>query len=611
MNFKFNFFKSYILPLFTIFLIPVSCYYFYGAAKGMDDRNFVKAITENITTHKEIAEAEKAPLIEVYQTNPPSVFCTGNDPKHSEFKKEFESICGSMKNYALLKQASLWTLILSLIIIVLVGGLFALSYISQKVQYYCFAISWNIAKIFSIVQVLVQGTLLVSFCYYGTVLLVNRFYPKILLIIAIAAGFAAFKMIMALLSKVDYPMPLKGHILKSDEAPLLYSEIKSLCEKLKTNPPDNIVLGIDDNFFVTENPVSVDDKILSGRTLFSSLLHLEKLSRTEASAIFAHEMAHFSGQDTWYSKKTSPMLTRCSMYFDILTQSLITLPVFFFVSGFYSLFELSFSKISREREKRADALAAKLLSGKDLANALGKFVLYSKFRAQVENDIFSKEEKVQKINLLETITVGFLSFLKKDDSDEEFLNNTIAHPFDSHPPLAQRIKEVGVSLDLDELKRDAALSQKDSWFLEIQDAKGIRDRLIKDYENEFLKEHESDLAYRYLPDNDTDKAIVEKYFPPVKISSKKGDYNIIFDYEKVSCSEWRDPVYYSNIKDPDVTESLMKEYIVFKLHKDSASHKGKAKFCISKMTQESDKIIEVFNLYYNRHNTAIEYSKKS
>ena len=577
----------------------------------MEDRNFVEVITKEITTHKEITEAEKAPLIEVYKTNPPSVFCTSNDPGHSEFKKEYESVCGSMKNYTLLKQASLWILILSLIIIMLVGGLFGISYISQKVQYYCFAISWNIAKIFSIAQVLVQGTLLVSFCYYGTVLLANRFYPKILLIIAAAAGFAAFKMIMALFSKVDYPMPLKGHILKPDEAPLLYSEIKNLCEKLKTDPPNNIVLGIDDNFFVTENPVSVEDKVLSGRTLFSSMLHLEKLSRAEASAIFAHEMAHFSGQDTWYSKKTSPMLTRCGMYFDILNQSLITLPVFFFVSGFYSLFELSFNKISREREKRADALAAKLLSGKELAKALGKFVLYSKFRAQVENDIFSKEEKVQKVNLLETMTVGFSSFLKTDESDEELLNNTIAHPFDSHPPIAQRIKEVGVSLDLNELKREAALSQKDSWFLEIQDAKNIRDRLIKDYENEFLKEHEMDLAYRYLPDNDMEKTIVEKYFPPVKISSRKDNYNITFDYEKISCSEWRDPIYYSNIKDPDVTESMMKEYIVFKLHKDSASHKGKVKVCISKMREEPDKIIELFNLYYSRHNTAIEYSKKS
>ena len=74
MNFKFNFFKGYILPLLTIFLIPVSCYYFYGAARGMEDRNFVEVITKEITTHKEITEAEKAPLIEVYKTNPTLCF---------------------------------------------------------------------------------------------------------------------------------------------------------------------------------------------------------------------------------------------------------------------------------------------------------------------------------------------------------------------------------------------------------------------------------------------------------------------------------------------------------------------------------------------------------
>ena len=449
MNFKVNFFKNYILPLLAIFLIPAFCYYFYGMASGMEDKKFLETFTEQITQDKEIPEAEKVSLISFYKMNPPSLFCTSQDPKYTpEFKEQFKDFCGYLKNFVLIKKASLWTLFVSLIIMILVGGLFIFSYVSQRIQYYCFAASWNIAKVFSIAQVLVQGTLLVSLCYYGPILLFDHYYPKLILVIAIAAGFAAVKMIMALLSRVNYPTPLKGHILTSDEAPLLYSEIEDICKKLKTEPPDNIILGVDDNFFVTEHHVTVGDKVLSGRTLFASLLHFKNLSRSESSSILAHEMAHFSGQDTWYSKKTSPMLIRCEIYFDILTQSLITLPVFFFLVVFRSLFELSFSKISREREKRADALAAKLLSGEDLANALTKFVLYSKFRAKVEDDMFSKEEKIQGINLLEKVTVGFSSYLRNNDFNEELLNDCVPHPFDSHPPIAQRIKEVGVQLDL-------------------------------------------------------------------------------------------------------------------------------------------------------------------
>ena len=612
MNFKISFFKSYIFPLLIIFLIPLSCYYFYGVAVGMDDKNFVEAVTESIKNDKEIAESQKGPLIAVVEENVPSLFCFSDELEHfSQLREQYNEFCGYLETYILLRQASFWSLVFSLIIILLVGILFAISYISQRIQYYCFVIAWNIAKIFSISQVIIQGALLVSFCYYSTVILADRFYPKIILIIGAAAAFAAFKMIIALVRKVDHPVPLKGHILRQDEAPLLYSEIEELCKKLNTNPPDNIVLGVEDNFFVTEHPLLVGEKVLSGRTLFASVLHLERLSRTESSSFLAHEMAHFSGQDTWYSKRTSPMLTRCGMYLDILNQSLVTLPVFNFLIFFRSLFELSFSKISREREKRADALAVKLLSGEDLANALAKFVLYSRFRGKVENDIFSKEEKVKKVNLLEQITSGFSSYLKETESDEELLNDTVAHPFDTHPPIAQRIKQVGVSLDLDEVKRDAINIPKDSWFAEIHNAKEIRDRLIKEYESDFMKEHEMDLAYRYLPDNDEERAIVEKHFPAVTISSKDGKYNITFDYEKISCSEWKDPIHYSNIKDPEVTESMMKEYLVFKLHEDFASHKGKIKLRISKMENDSNKIVDLFNLYYARSQTALEYSKKS
>ena len=612
MNFKVNIFRNYILPLFAIFLVPASCYYFYGIATGKTDGKFIEAVTEGITEDKELSQAEKSSLIEFYKANPPSLVCNSTDQKHfPELKEQFKDICGTLKNYALLKKASLWTLLISLIILALVSGLFIVSYISQKVQYYSFVVAWNIAKTFSIAQVLVQGALLVSFLFYGPVLLFDHYFPKLLLVIGAAAAYAAFKMIMALLKKVNYPVPLKGRVLRADEAPMLYSEIKDICKQLNTQAPDNIVLGVEDNFFVTEHPVLVGEVVYSGRTLFASILHLENLSKSESSSIFAHEMAHFSGQDTWYSKKTSPMLIRCGMYFDILDQHFITLPVFFFLLVFRSLFEMSFSKISCEREKRADALAAKLFDGENLANALGKFVLYSNFRSKTEEKMFSKEDTIQGVNLLEKITSGFSSYLKTDDSHEELLNISIPHPFDSHPPIAQRIKDVGVSLDLEELKRKAVTKPRESWFTEIQDAREIRNHLVEEYENEFMKEHEQDLAYRYLPSNNTERALVEKHFPPVNILSKSGDSKIMFDYEKITYSEWNEPVYYSNIKDSEMTESMMKKYIVLKLEKDSTTHKGKAKFCISKMKEEPNKIIDTFNLYYIRHNTAVQYSQKT
>ncbi len=610
MKFKISIIRNCILPLLVIFLIPVSCYYFYDYAQDKEDRLFTEAVIEKINDDKEIPDEEKSSLIALYQKNPPSFFCFSSEYP-PEIKEQFKDVCGSLELYALFREISLWAIIFSLFVFLLVGTLLIISYISQPIQYWCFVISWNMAKIFSIVQVLAQGVLLVSFFYYGTILLFDRYFPYLIGIAGFAAAYAAFKMIVALLKNVNFPIPLKGHVLQSNEAPVLYSEIKGVCGKLNTQAPDNIVLGAEDNFFVTEHPVSVNEKVYSGRTLYASLLHLENLSQSESNAIFAHEMAHFSGQDTWYSKKTSPKLIRCEMYLGILNEHLTTLPVLFFLLGFRSLFELSFSKISRDREKRADALAAKMFGGETLANALGKFVLYSKFRNYIEQNLFSKEEAIQRVNLLEKVTAGFSEYLKKGDSGEELLNISVPHPFDSHPPIAKRIKDVGVSLDIEELKKEAITKPANSWFTEIHNAKAIRDRLVEEYENEFIKEHEKDLAYRYLPNDNHERAVVEKYFPSVKVKSKNETAHMVFDYEKITYSEWNGPVYYKSIKDVETTESMMKKYIIFALEKNTPNHKSKAKLCISKMQKSPNEIVDVFNLYYSRHMTAIEYSKKS
>ncbi len=215
--------------------------------------------------------------------------------------------------------------------------------------------------------------------------------------------------------------------------------------------------------------------------------------------------------------------------------------------------------------------------------------------------------------MLEKVTLGFSSYLKTQDFDEELLNNSVPHPFDSHPPVAQRIKDIGVTLDLSEVRKQVVKTPKDSWFFEIEGAKEIQDGLIKDYEEEFLKQHETDLVYRYLPKNDEERILVEKHFPSTTFSSKDKKFKITFDYEKISCSDWSIPVYYNNIniKKLDKEESLMNYYIVFKLKKDTPPHKGKVKLCVTKTTEKPNTILEVLNLYFGRYLSAFEYSNKT
>src|SRR5262249_13420239 len=145
----------------------------------------------------------------------------------------------------------------------------------------------------------------------------------------------------------------------------------------------------------------------TGKTLFVSLPLLKQLQSAEADTILAHEMAHFSGNDTLYSKRISPLLLRYQAYLAALHEGAITRPVFHFMLCFRALFELSIRKLSREREFRADSIAAAITSPRDFVSALMRTVAYSKFRAAVENELFKQERAMETVDVSKRVELGF------------------------------------------------------------------------------------------------------------------------------------------------------------------------------------------------------------
>src|SRR5262249_11233445 len=152
------------------------------------------------------------------------------------------------------------------------------------------------------------------------------------------------------------------------------------------------------------------DKTYRGRTLFVSLSLLKQLQGSEADAVLAHEMAHFSGQDTLYSRKIGPLLNRYNHYLHALHEGGVTRPIYYFMLCFRALYQLSLSKQSRQREFRADRIAAETTSPRDVASALLRIVAYSKYRNDVEQDLFKQERVLETANVCERIEQGFRQY---------------------------------------------------------------------------------------------------------------------------------------------------------------------------------------------------------
>ena len=66
-----------------------------------------------------------------------------------------------------------------------------------------------------------------------------------------------------------------------------------------------------------------------------------------------------------------------------------------------------------------------------------------------------------------------------------------------------------------------------TWAQDIASIDAVEGKLWRKYEEGFAAEHERALAYRYLPSNAEEEAIVLKHFPAVKFSLRGGKEFIV------------------------------------------------------------------------------------
>ncbi len=600
-KFKYGFFKSYAIPLILIFLIPVSSYFYFDYAARLEDERVLSFIYENIQKSKTIPEYKQNELYGYFAENPPSAVCMDSAAKAPvQLIKYYKQVCPSYQYFKIARQLSYWAIVASIIAIVLAGLLLALSFRSQGMLYYCFMIAWQYAKLFSIAQVVIQGSLLVALSYIVPVQFTGHFVINISLLLAISIICAAYYMIRSLFLGFNHPRYLEGYLLTRDESGKIWSELDDICKKLNTESPDNLIIGMDDNFFVSENPVLLNDNLITGRTLYASIFHLEKFSSDESRAVMAHEMAHFSGNDTLFSKRIAPMLNRCDEYLNILSQSVATLPVYYFLLCFRSLFELSLCKISRQREERADRLAAELVGAEHLANAMVKLVLYSNYRLELENELYMSDNPLNDIKIFERVAAGFQEYLYHQENNLAFLEQEIEHPFDSHPPISKRIEALNIKPN-DSLIEHAIREPELTWFSLINDAHKIKEELIHHYETDFKQSHEFELSYRLMPKTEEETALVEKYFPKIEIKSKNEKRVISINYDEINSSEWLMPVKFSDIKSCEFQDrKIRSKRIKLVLNDKKGPHKGRVMLVVSKMVMPGHAIVETFYQYYGR-----------
>jgi Zn-dependent protease with chaperone function len=266
---------------------------------------------------------------------------------------------------------------------------------------------------------------------------------------AAACVVAAAVIVWSVLPRLDRFEPPGPEVVEADH-PRLFAEIRAIAAATGQLMPAHVYLVSEVNAFVAQRGGIMG--IGSRRVMGIGLPLLRALQVDELRAVLAHEMGHFYGGDTrlgpWIYKtrgglaRTVFNLARVghstdhwiSVVFDV-----VQAPFRWFLMGFMRVSQA----ISRAQEFSADAVAVRAEGTRAIIDGLKKT-----HAASIAHSVYLRTEVLPLVarGALPAVGEGFSRFLADDrftrlldEAVADELADGAADPYDSHPPLRERV----------------------------------------------------------------------------------------------------------------------------------------------------------------------------
>jgi Zn-dependent protease with chaperone function len=255
----------------------------------------------------------------------------------------------------------------------------------------------------------------------------------------LVGAFAILRGIVPRRDRFDAP----GPALTATEQPRLFATLEALARATAQSMPTDVYLVPDVNAFVTKRGGIMG--FGSRRVMGLGLPLLQRLSVDEVRAVIAHEFGHYHGGDTALGPWVYTTRAAIGRTLQSLSRHSATLmkPFSLYGMGFLRITHA----ISRRQEYAADALAARIVGAAPLATGLKSI---HGVAAAFAPYWMSEVAPVLEHGYRPPIGAGFSQFLARPAIASQ-VDAAIAHelesgkvdPYDTHPPLRERIAALG------------------------------------------------------------------------------------------------------------------------------------------------------------------------
>jgi len=191
--------------------------------------------------------------------------------------------------------------------------------------------------------------------------------------------------------------------------------------------------------------------------MYISLPLCRILTIAEFKAILGHELAHYKGKDTYYTRKFFPIYRGANEGLARITANvgtgndghagnLVLVPAMLILAYFLGSFSKAESEIGRQREFAADKEAANITAPHTIASALVKAHAFSGGWRAIKNHMIATLGQGKQLINASTLFASLTSDIAAPDVLASLNEEGPPHPTDSHPPLSQRLSALNVSL---------------------------------------------------------------------------------------------------------------------------------------------------------------------
>ena len=372
--------------------------------------------------------------------------------------QDLTPICTEYNQINFLKYGASYTLLFSILALMIVPLLSLCAKKSRKALFYLFRPGLFLTQIISAILVIANSVIIISSIYFAESFYLGRVHVYLITILGLGAAYIALRLCIKALTPIKNAEAIVlGKSLSKDAYPNIWSFVETIANKVGTNPPSTIIVGMDPNFFVTEAKVTCLNCTVKERSLYLSLPFCRTLTEDELAAIIGHEMGHFVGEDTSWSRKFYPIYRGAAETITTLDSQtsedsnnglveLALLPAFFYTSFFLLSFEKIEKKFGRERELNADKIGVKITSPQTMATGLLKAHIYPYAWQLTQQEMHNALAEGKQIINISTFFSSICQSISKDFMKDEIGKSNTFHPTDTHPPLSMRLGSIGIEL---------------------------------------------------------------------------------------------------------------------------------------------------------------------